>query len=464
MVAASSSRALDIRMNGELVGKWYFTRSDAAVFEYDITWRESPRTRPLSLSLPFLPGNDAHRGGHVAAWFDNLLPESREIRERIGARFHTPSLQPFDLLAAIGRDCVGAVQIMPSGADPGDVHRIDGEDLDDAGVARLLRETTASPFFRQDEASELRISVAGAQEKTALLRIGDHWLRPLGPTPTTHILKLPLGLIGPLRADMQESVENEWLCIHILRALGMPVPEVEIAQFRGELGEVKALVVKRFDRMLIDDDPKSPWIARLPQEDFCQVTGTPAHLKYESEKGGGPGISRILPLLLAGNQPEYDAITFAKAQLAFWLLAAPDGHAKNFSIFLKRDGYVMTPIYDVLSAWPIIGKGPNEWPYQEAKLAMAVRGTRPRRLLSQISVRHWQKLAAQTGALSAFNEMVSMVERTEEALQAVHGLLPSSFPEQLWSRVSKGVLWHRERFLYVLSHSKMDAPEPEPAP
>lgn len=461
MVAPSSTRALDIWMNGELVGVWYPTRSDNAVFEYDPTWRESPRTRALSLSLPFLPGNQPHRGNHVAAWFDNLLPESREIRERIATRFHTRSLQPFDLLAAIGRDCVGAVQIMPSGTDPGDIRRVDGQELSDAAVAKLLRETTAPPFFGHDDAAELRISVAGAQEKTALLRLGDRWLLPRGATPTTHILKLPLGLIGPLRADMQDSVENELLCIHFLDALGLPVPEVQIARFQDELGEAKVLVVKRFDRLFTgrDGDSESKWIVRLPQEDFCQATGTPPQRKYEAD--GGPGIAKILPLLLAGDQPEYDALTFVKAQLVFWLLAAPDGHAKNFSIFLKRNGYSMTPLYDVLSAWPIIGKGPNKWAYQEAKLAMAIRGTRPYRLLSRISVRHWEKLARETGAPDAFKQMVSLVEGAEAALDIVHGLLPQDFPEHVWSGVSKGVLSHRERFLYVLNHSEADASERE---
>lgn len=453
-------------MNGELVGVWYPTRSNTAVFEYDPKWRESPRARALSLSLPFLPGNQPHRGNHVAAWFDNLLPESREIRERIATRFHTRSLQPFDLLAAIGRDCVGAVQIMPSGTDPGDVRRINGRELADADVAKVLRETTAPPFFGHDEAAELRISVAGAQEKTALLRIGDQWLLPHGATPTTHILKLPLGLIGHLRADMQDSVENEWLCIHFLAALGLPVAEVEIARFRDDLGEVKVLVVERFDRLFTEreGDSESRWIVRLPQEDFCQATGTPPQLKYESEKDGGPGISRILPLLLAGDQPEYDAITFAKAQLVFWLLAAPDGHAKNFSIFLKRNGYSMTPLYDVLSAWPVIGNGPNEWAYQKAELAMAIRGGRPYRRLSQISVRHWEKLAAETGAPDAFNQMVSLVEGADVALETVQGLLPASFPEHVWTRISKGVLQHREWFLHVLRHSKTDAAEPDLAP
>lgn len=450
MVRPPSGRALDIRMNGELVGVWYPTRADKPVFQYDAEWLRSPRVRSLSLSLPILPGNEPHRGDYVAAWFDNLLPESREIRERIGRRFRTPSLQPFDLLAAIGRDCVGAVQILPAGADPGDVRRIDGDGLTDADVATLLRDTVAPQIFGNDDTAEFRISLAGAQEKTALLRLDKQWCLPRAATPTTHILKLPLGKIGNLRANMQDSVENEWLCLHVLRALGLPTPDAEIARFSDNRGEVKALVVERFDRELVEEGvpPAKRWIIRLPQEDFCQAIGIPPQLKYESD--GGPGIPSILTLLLAGNEPQEDALIFAKAQLAFWLLAAPDGHAKNFSIFLKRDGYSMTPLYDVLSAWPVIGKGPNEWAYQDAKLAMAVRGTRPHRHLGRISVRHWKQLATNTGVPDAFTHMVNVVEVASEALDAVYNLLPSDFPEYVWDRVSKGVLSHREHFLSVL--------------
>lgn len=437
-------------MNGELVGVWHPSRAGQPIFQYDSDWPQSPRARSLSLSLPILPGNEPHRGDYVAAWFDNLLPESREIRERIGRRFRTPSLQPFDLLAAIGRDCVGAVQILPTGADPGDVRRMDADPLSDADVAKLLRDTTAPQLFGTEDTAEFRISLAGAQEKTALLRLDGRWHRPRLATPTTHILKLPLGVIGNLRANMQDSVENEWLCLNFLRAAGLPVPDTEIVRFRDSIGEVKALAVDRFDREFVEGGATSTkkWIVRLPQEDMCQAIGIPPQLKYESD--GGPGTREILGLLLAGNEPQDDSLTFAKAQLASWLLAAPDGHAKNFSIFLMRDGYSMTPLYDVLSAWPVIGNGPNEWAYQDAKLAMAIRGSRPHRHLQRVSVRHWKKLAAETGVTDAFAQMVAMVENAPTALDAVHRLLPADFPEYVWNRVSDGVLRHREHFLSIL--------------
>ena len=175
-------------------------------------------------------------------------------------------------------------------------------------------------------------------------------MRPMGATPTTHIFKLPLGLVGNRQADMRSSVENEWLCAQILRALGLSVAQCDIATF----GERKVLIVKRFDRALQSLPGRAPWLARLPQEDFCQALGIPGERKYESE--GGPGIRDILRQLDTSSRADADKLVFIQAQLAFWLMAATDGHAKNFSIFLERGGgFHLTPLYDVLSIWPIIG-------------------------------------------------------------------------------------------------------------
>jgi serine/threonine-protein kinase HipA len=439
--------ALDIWMNGEAVGVWSPSRAGTPVFQYQSEWIASERGRPISISLPFLPGNQPHRGAAVSAWFDNLLPDSEPIRERLRRRFGARSAGSADLLAAIGRDCVGATQIVPSGADPGNVRVIESDAITDAEVAGVLRGVTqARSFGSTAAADDLRISIAGAQEKTALLRLDGRWHRPRGATPTTHILKLPLGLVGNMRANMRNSVENEWLCMEFLRALGLPAARTSVASFRDDVSEEKALVVERFDRELVPATADAPgWILRLPQEDFCQATGTPASRKYESD--GGPGIREALSVIGAGQRPNEDALVFAMTQLAFWLLAAPDGHAKNFSIFLRRHGHIMTPLYDVLSAWPIVGGGPNQWAQQKVTLAMGLRGKRVHRKLNGLAVPYWQTLALQTGLRDAFTPMVAMVEDAERALAKVESSLSAAFPEEVWSTISTGVRRQRQRFL-----------------
>jgi len=207
----SQTRALDVWANGIRVGQWRLPARGADEFLYDDAWAVSPVGRPLSLSLPVPLDPIPLRGAAVRSFFDNLLPDSDRIRQRIQTRFRTAGTGAFDLLAAIGRDCVGAVQLLPEGEDCPDIRRILAEPLDDADVERILRGAAGSPRGvgqLDDDDEELRISIAGAQEKTALLWHEGRWCRPLGATPTTHIFKLPLGLVGNRQADMRTSVEN----------------------------------------------------------------------------------------------------------------------------------------------------------------------------------------------------------------------------------------------------------------
>jgi serine/threonine-protein kinase HipA len=335
--------------------------------------------------------------------------------------------------------------------DPGRVDSIVCRALTPKDVASwLIAVPRTRPFGTPDEEhDDLRISIAGAQEKTALLRHNGQWCVPVGNTPTTHIFKLPLGGVAALGADFSTSVENEWLCLELLRAMGLPAAESEIGRFPGSQGEVRALIVRRFDRRETTTDG-STWIARLPQEDCCQATGTPASLRYERD--GGPGIERILDLLTGRETAELDAATFVRSQLAFWVLAAPDGHAKNFSIALRAGGrYTLTPLYDVLSAWPIIGHGPNNWHLRDVGLAMGIRGTpRLHRSLNTIHLVHWKRLALSTGVPGLFGAMTAMVDAVPATLATVERQLPADFPPLVWEHIRGGVLQQRTRFMRAL--------------
>jgi serine/threonine-protein kinase HipA len=428
---------LDVWMNGEFVGTWYWTRTRTAGFRYSDEWLQSAHARPLSLSLPIPAGGPDIQGRAVENWFDNLLPDSDRIRDRLRRRYRIASPGAADLLAAIGRDCVGAVQILAAGSAPPKVDRVESEAMSDAKVERLLGNVTSSELV-DDESADLRVSIAGAQEKTALLRIGQRWHRPLGATPTTHIFKLPLGLVGNMRADMSSSVENEWLCSKILAALGFDVASTQMARF----GAQKVLIVERFDRRWTDG---RRWIVRLPQEDLCQAQGLPSEVKYESD--GGPGIVAGLKLLSGSTQAQADKLRFGLVQLAFWLMAATDGHAKNFSIFLGPGGvFQLTPLYDVLSMWPIMGNGANQLSPRRAKLSMALRSKNTHYHLHEIRTRHWQVLAAQTGVPGAFERMVELVHAVPSALDKVEAELPEDFPAKVWKPVRVGMTAHATRF------------------
>ncbi|WP_322050506.1 type II toxin-antitoxin system HipA family toxin [Paraburkholderia bannensis] len=433
MARARLTNRLDLWMNGLPVGYWEIVRGVERLV-YLQSWLDDEQGRPLSLSLPFTPGNQPLRGPVVTDYFDNLLPDSERIRRRIAARYRTAGISPFELLAVLGRDCVGALQLLPAGETPVGLESIEGRPLDEAAIARLLRETTSTPLLGVHEpVDDLRLSIAGAQEKTALLRRNGRWLLSTGSTPTTHILKLPLGLVGNMRADMRTSVENEWLCAKIVGAFGLPIAACEIAHFE----DMKALVVERFDRRMARN---GRWIVRLPQEDLCQATGTPGIVKYEAD--GGPGINAVMAVLGGSSHSKDDRRHFFLAQMLFWLLAATDGHAKNFSIaHLPGSRFVATPLYDVLSAHPIIGRGRNQLAAQRASLAMAVRGRNAHYRIAQIFPRHWIAQGQRVGFTVEEVEqmMATLVQQTERVIDDVGAQLPDDFPLDVAEAIFAGM-------------------------
>jgi len=435
----SRARALSVWVNGKLAGEWRIPARGETEFQYDSTWVESEEGRPLSLALPFSLDRGSIKGRPVECYFDNLLPDADQIRKRVQDRFHTESRDAFDLLAAIGRDCVGAVQLLASDDQPKDVHTIDAAPLSEAEVEQALIHTVApASATGQFADSDFRISIAGAQEKTAFLRHDGKWCRPLGATPTTHIFKLPLGMVGGMQADMRTSVENEWLCARILHAYGLPVASCEIGRF----GSQKVLIVRRFDRQLHSSGKY--WL-RLVQEDFCQATATPSSMKYESDRG--PGSLDIARILRGSVNRDADLTCLLKAQILFWMLAATDGHAKNFSIRILDQGrFQLTPLYDVLSIWPIIGEGPNKISWHNAKLAMSVRGKNKHYLLKNIQRRHFNAMAAQCGVDETAESLIrEILAATPAVIASVQKDLPKEFPQHLLDAILQGLMKSAEQ-------------------
>ncbi len=429
----SKSRALDVWANGLRAGRWLIRANGSMEFSYDPAFVGSDEGRPLSLSLPINLDGHPLTGPNVGSFFDNLLPDSEAIRRRIQARFAAGSRDAFDLLAAIGRDCVGAIQLLEEGERPQGVFSIQATALRDPDIERILN-AVPSParVLGTDDDDDFRISLAGAQEKTALVRHRGRWCRPHGSTPTTHIFKLPLGLVGNRRMDMKHSLENEWLCARILEAFEVPVASCELASF----GAAKTLIVTRFDRKL---HSSGRYFVRLPQEDFCQATGTPGASKYESD--GGPGLIEIARVLHASEARDEDIATLMRAQLLFFMLAATDGHAKNFSIHIEAQGrFRLTPLYDVLSAWPIAGPGQSQIHPSKLKLAMAVRGKRKHYRVSEIRREHFDATARLCGLGPDMKPLIAnIIERTSPVIERVGAELPEGFPQQIFDSVTTGL-------------------------
>lgn len=430
---------LNVFLNGRLVGRLSRQASGAIDFEYDGAWLAWEHAFPVSLSLPLR--EDHFIGDPVIAVFDNLLPDNEQIRRRLAERVRAEGYDAYSLLAAVGRDCVGALQFLPDGEDPGPVGGVSGRPVSDKDIADILGDLKRTPLG-VDESEEFRISLAGVQEKTALLYWQDKWQVPHGTTATTHILKPEIGRL-PNGIDLSQSIENEHLCMRLTAAFGLPTALTQMQDFSGK----RALVVERFDRRWTRDGR----LLRLPQEDCCQALSVPPPRKYEPD--GGPGIRDILELLKGSDEPEADQRLFLKAQIVFWLLGATDGHAKNFSIFLLPGGrFRLTPLYDVMSAQPNVDAGQIR--HNRMKLAMAV-GDKRHYVIDSIMPRHFLQTAA-SGGVSATLVQGILDEITHDADRAIEAAvkdLPAGFPQAIVSSIVDGM----RRRLHLLAHAKENA-------
>lgn len=420
---------LNVYLNGRLVGRLRRQTSGAIDFQYDADWLSWEHAFAVSLSLPLR--EDRYAGDAVVAVFDNLLPDDETVRRRLAARSDAGGTDPYSLLAAIGRDCVGALQFLPDGIDPGKAGEIDARQIMGAEIADRLANLANAPLGVGDDA-DFRISIAGAQDKTALLFWNETWHVPHGSTPTTHILKPPIGQRGGY--DLGHSVENEHLCLEILRGLDLPVASTKIVELAG----TRALVVERFDRRWTSDGR----LLRVPQEDCCQALSVPPARKYQSD--GGPGMVEILGLLKASDDPAHDQLVFMKAQIAFWLLGAVDGHAKNFSIFLyPGGGFRLTPLYDVMSAQNLYDE--RQIQRKGLELAMSV-GDERHYHIHEIRPRHFRQTAARAGlpdelADKALEEIAAALPR---AIDAACEALPRKFPADLRDSIVGAALKRRK--------------------
>ncbi|UWQ35369.1 type II toxin-antitoxin system HipA family toxin (plasmid) [Leisingera sp. M527] len=417
---------LRIYLNNRRVGTLTRERSGAIGFAYHHDWLAWEHALPVSLSLPLR--ETPYRGEPVAAVFENLLPDSDKLRRLVAEKVGARGIDAYNMLTKIGHDCVGALQFI-AGDDfaPDATGKLEGETVDAGAIENILKGLSQAPLgLTGDDA--FRISVAGAQEKTALLRHDGQWIKPHGVTPTTHLIKTQIGEL-PGGIDLSDSVENEYYCLRLTSAFGLPVNNAAIETF----GDTKALVIERFDRRWTKDGR----LLRLPQEDCCQALSIPPTLKYQNE--GGPGMADVLGLLKGSDTPLEDQKTFLKAQLVFWLIGATDGHAKNFSVFLSPGGsYRMTPLYDILTAQPALNARQIE--RKQMKMAMSVGNSRHYRF-DQIHGRHFVQTAMRAGLSKkrARSLIEDIAERAPKALETAAESMPAGFPTDVVEAISEAV-------------------------
>ncbi len=334
------TRQLAILLNGRLAGTVH-DDADGVSFVYDDDYLNvRANSVPLSLSMPMT--QHQHPGGAIKTWLQGLLPDNPELLRYWQRATGAVSVDPFDLLAtAMGLDCAGAVQVCPA-AEVDTVLSRGGsyEALSEADVARRLTAIRQRTHLARDVFVPGYFSLAGAQAKIALHRHQGTWHQPHGTAATTYILKPAVFLT-------QHQAVIEHLSMVAARRLGLPAARTEVTVYDG----CDTVIVERYDRRRIGGR-----VLRLHQEDMCQALGLSPMLRYEQQ--GGPSQARIVGLLRRHSTSPADDIADLIDALAYsWVIGAPDGHAKNFSLLLDGAEVRLAPMYDVCTVLPYLDPG-----------------------------------------------------------------------------------------------------------
>lgn len=320
------TNALQVRIDGGIVGRLWLDNSKRFCFQYDEGWLATTRI-PLSLSLPLR--REPYYDDESHPFFANLLPEEK-MRAVIARNLGVSLNNDYGLLERIGGDCAGAVSLYPSTdaspREPGVYRQLSLDELN-----TIIGELPKRPLLAGEKG--IRLSLAGAQKKLPLYYDEQHFSLGLGDAPSNYIIKPPID-------DLDGTVENEAYCMALAQAVGLDVPHSFIHQ-HGDAHRV--FVIKRYDRISTEVG-----VRRLHQEDFCQALGIPPEFKYEAE--GGPSLAACFNLLRhASIRSGKDLLSLLNWVIFNYLIGNCDAHGKNISLLLLPEGPMLAPFYDLIS-------------------------------------------------------------------------------------------------------------------
>ncbi|VAW06101.1 Toxin HigB / Protein kinase domain of HipA [hydrothermal vent metagenome] len=396
------TKTLDVYLRRDLVGHLKQDKQGLMIFSYVESWLEKPNSMPLSHSLPLRA--EPFEGKECKGFFGGILPEE-EKRVLIAKNLGISTRNDYAMLEQIGGECAGAVTFIPAGRALPD-HDYRYRQLSDGALAEILRELPRRPLMAGTE--DIRLSLAGAQDKIAVYVSGDNISLPLGGAPSTHILK-------PAIERFEGVVFNEAVCMKLALAAGLPTAEVEFRQVEG----IDYLLVKRYDRQKRMIPGGSISYERLHQEDFCQALGIASEIKYQSE--GGPSLKQCFALLRdVSRVPIIDLQRLLDAVIFNVLVGNHDAHGKNFS-FTCGEGTITTgrdirlaPLYDLVST--------VYYPELTPKMAMRIGGESRS---DKLRARNFEKLAdeanlAKPMVIQRVPELARTILETIDEIDIVH--------------------------------------------
>jgi serine/threonine-protein kinase HipA len=368
---------LQVAWDGQPVG----VLEQVADTSREYAFRYTDRSRALSLSLPTT--KERFTPAESRPFFEALLPEGT-LREQLASQLKLAAGDSYGLLAALGRDCAGAIQIYEAKrmSDPPAVAW-----LDDDALSELIRKLPTRPLGIRASDERRRLSLAGVQRKAVLVRDATgRFGEPLNGQPSTHIVK-------PQAADAEYRAiaVNEYFCMRLAGASGLRGAKVDLLT----LAEQPCLVVERFDR-----DFETTPVRRRHQEDLCQALGITPDFKYQHENWAVPSFAALAKLLNRhGAQPGVDRLAVADSAVFNVVIGNADAHAKNIALLHEDDGRVrLAPLYDLVSTavYPQVNQrlalsigdeydaerlGPTEWGDFARDVGLSVRAFAARRVV-----------------------------------------------------------------------------------
>ena len=319
-------KTLDVYLHHDLVGHLLLNVGQM-VFEYADSWLGNLNAVPLSQSLPLQ--KERFNRKICRGFFAGILPEESK-RQMVAKNLGISATNDFAMLEQIGGECAGAVTFIPAG-EPFPARNYRYRALSKHDLAGILELLPTHPLMAGEE--DIRLSLAGAQDKIAVHVADGNISIPLGGAPSTHILK-------PAIERFEGVVFNEAFCLQLAALAGLPVAKAAI----GKVKAIDYLLVERYDRHLEADGT----VRRLHQEDFCQALGVASEHKYQSE--GGPSLKDCFALLrAASSRPVVDLAHLLDAVIFNMLIGNHDAHGKNFSLLYRPQATQLAPLYDLIS-------------------------------------------------------------------------------------------------------------------
>ena len=290
----------------------------------------------LSLSLPLQ--SKPLTGPSVLNFFDGLLPEGQ-------VRAHLPDLNKVAttdikaLLAIVGSDCAGAVQVLAEGVDPAGAGEL--LPMSDAEVVAAVE---SLPTWDLPADFAITTSLGGVQSKILLSREGGRWYWPAGGVASTHIIKP-----DPLDSPIPNLLAAEHWALDLARAAGLAAALTAMDRF----GTRDALVVDRYDRTT---DHR-----RIHQEDFTQVLGLASAAKYDQSTAVPSRLTQVAAVAAphARNARSFK-LDLLRAVSFNLLIGNGDAHSKNYSVLIRETGEVtLAPLYDAAPTLLLYARSSN---------------------------------------------------------------------------------------------------------